>query len=192
MKRRQEYIVLFLLFLLLVGTLQLKASAVDLALPEYFSSAFQQPDTTLPFPIKIENEAPFSNSTSPLYLDNPSNIDAEIVFDPATNTYVFQEKIGTWNYRTPHVMSVGEYQQYQYRKSVQEYWDLKSGGAVLDQPSFIPSITLGGEAFDKVFGSNTINIVPNGSAELIFGFIYSMIDNPNISERLQRTPSFQF
>jgi len=91
------------------------------------------------------------------------------------------------------VLNSSEYRDYQFKKSVQDYWLVKaSGGALDNQLSFIPTISLGGEAFDKVFGSNTINIIPTGSAELIFGFNYSRIKNPNISERLQSTPSFQF
>jgi len=58
--------------------------------------------------------------------------------------------------------------------------------------SFIPAINIGGEAFDRVFGTNTINIVPQGSAELIFGFNLSRLDNPTLSEKLRRTPSFTF
>lgn len=155
-------------------------------------ATFAQPDTTLPYPIQQQNYPFPGPGGSPLYLDNPSNIDAKIVYDPATNSYVFREQIGTWDYRTPNVLSTDEFRQYRFNKDVQDYWRMKSGGGVLDQPSFIPSISLGGEAFDKVFGSNTINIVPTGSAELIFGFNYSIIENPNITERLQRTPSFQF
>lgn len=190
--RRHNYIVLYLLFIMMAGIVPIRTSAMPEANAELLTRDFFQPDTTLPFPIKTNNY-PFSNSnSSPLYLDNPSNIDAQIVYDPETNSYVFQEKIGSWNYRTPNVMSYDQFQQYQFNQSVQDYWRLKSGGGVVDQPSFIPSINLGGEAFDKVFGSNVINIVPSGSAELIFGFNYSIIDNPNITERLRRTPSFQF
>lgn len=193
MKPRHDHIVLNLLLLLFIGSIPLKASAVNGAIQEPFPDLFFQPDTTLPFPIQEKDNYPLSGSgSSPLYLNNPPNIKSEIVYDPATNSYIFKEKVGSWNYRTPNVMSISEYKQYQYNKSVQEYWNLKSGGGVLDQPSFIPSISLGGEAFDKVFGSNVINIVPSGSAELIFGYNYSRIDNPNITERQQRTRSFQF
>lgn len=152
-------------------------------------------DTILPFPISDDNSAqvPTTQNSSPLYLDKPSNVTTEVVYDPETGQYVFQEKVGNWNYRNPSVLSTSEYRDYQFKKSVQDYWLVKaSGGALDNQLSFIPSINLGGEAFDKVFGSNTINIVPTGSAELIFGFNYSKIDNPNITERLRRTPSFQF
>jgi cell surface protein SprA len=169
------------------------ASAMNGSHADLAASLFAQPDTTLPFPIRLQGNYPFSNSnSSPLYLNNPSNINAQIVYDPETNSYVFQETIGSWNYRPPTVMSSDEFRQYQFNRDLQDYWRLKSGGGVIEQPSFIPSISLGGEAFDKVFGSNIINIVPSGSAELIFGFNYSIIDNYNISERLRRTPSFQF
>ena len=171
----------------------LTASPVETdAIPDYFQNYFP-PDTTLPFPIAEEGglgdkETP----ASPLYLEDPANITSEIVYDPVTKTYVVRKKVGSWDYRTPRVMSLSEYQEYQNKRAMQDYWRMKSSGGVMDQPSFIPSIELGGEAFDKVFGSNTINIVPTGSAELIFGFNYSKIDNPNITERLRRTPSFQF
>ena len=81
------------------------------------SHAYFQPDTTLPFPIEIQDNYPFSNSnSSPLYLDNPANITPRIVFDPITGTYVFEEKIGSWNYRTPTVMSQDQFRQFQYNR----------------------------------------------------------------------------
>ncbi|MCF8346334.1 MAG: cell surface protein SprA, partial [Bacteroidales bacterium] len=192
LKRRPDHIVLILLFLLVSGTLQAGASAMTGTFAAPAVTLFAQPDTTLPFPIQQKNYPYTSPGGSPLYLDNPSNVEARIVFDPQTNSYIFREQIGTWNYRTPNVLSSDEFRQYRFNRGVQDYWRMKAGGGVTDQPSFIPSISLGGEAFDKVFGSNTINIVPTGSAELIFGFNYSIIENPNITERLQRTPSFQF
>ncbi|MBN2697945.1 MAG: cell surface protein SprA [Bacteroidales bacterium] len=152
-------------------------------------------DTILQYPINEQNGYPFSssNKTSPLYLKNPSNIESRIVYDPVTKQYVFTESIGSWNYRTPVVMSEDEYRDYEIRQAVQDYWRLKaSGGAVEEQLSFIPPLSVGGEAFDKLFGSNVINIVPTGSAELIFGFNLSKIENPNINERLRSVPSFTF
>ena len=42
------------------------------------------------------------------------------------------------------------------------------------------------------FGSNTINIVPQGSAELIFGVNISHIENNTLSEKLRTTTTFDF
>jgi len=152
-------------------------------------------DTTLHYPIPESNSYPFSTSdyNSPLYLRNPPNISSKVIYDPLTGKYVFSETMGSWNYRNPTVMTMDQYQQYAFRRSMQDYWRLKASGASLDQQlSFIPPLRVGGEAFDRLFGSNTINIVPSGSAELIFGFNLAKQDNPNISERLRSVPSFTF
>ena len=33
----------------------------------------------------------------------------------------------------------------------------------------VPKLTVGGELFDRIFGGNTVDIRPTGTAELIFG-----------------------
>jgi len=152
-------------------------------------------DSTLHYPFNDKGAYPFSFSgnKSPLYLQNPSNVNSRIIYDPLTKKYVFSETIGSWNYRAPTLMSKEDYEKYEFRQQVNEYWRLKSSGSSLEQQlSFIPPIQVGGEAFDKLFGSNVINIVPSGSAELIFGFNLSKQDNPNINERLRSVPSFTF
>jgi cell surface protein SprA len=151
-------------------------------------------DTTLTYPIPSTGGYPFSGSAlnSPLYLGNPSNIQSTVTYDPVTRKYVFSETIGTWNYRNPTLMTMEEYAQYEFRQQVADYWRMKAGGEAVEQLSFIPPIRVGGEAFDRLFGSNTINIIPSGSAELIFGFNLAKQDNPNISERLRSVPSFTF
>jgi cell surface protein SprA len=152
-------------------------------------------DTTLHYPYSDRGSYPFSSSgqESPLYLQNPSNVHSQVIYDPLTKKYVFTETIGSWNYRNPTVMTMEEYQDYELRQQVQQYWRMKaSGGSLEQQLSFIPPIQVGGEAFDKLFGSNVINIVPSGSAELIFGFNLSKQDNPNVSEQLRSVPSFTF
>ena len=152
-------------------------------------------DSTLNYPLPKAEGYPFSTSTfnSPLYLQNPSNIRSNVIYDPLTKQYIFSETVGTWNYRNPTLMSVEEYERYEFRQQVNDYWRMKAGGESLEQQlSFIPPIQVGGEAFDKIFGSNIINITPSGSAELIFGFNLSKQDNPNISEGLRSVPSFTF
>ncbi|MCD4709217.1 MAG: hypothetical protein K8R52_00075, partial [Bacteroidales bacterium] len=152
-------------------------------------------DSTLHFPFSDRGSYPFSWSgqSSPLYLQNPSNINSQVIYDPLTKKYLFTETIGSWNYRNPTRMTMDEYQRYEFRQQVNDYWRLKASGSSLEQQlSFIPPIQVGGEAFDKLFGSNVINIVPSGSAELIFGFNLSKQDNPNINERLRSVPSFTF
>jgi cell surface protein SprA len=146
------------------------------------------------FPVKPESNNPYSETPeSPLYLSPPSNIKEHVEFNPETNEYEVSRKIGDRYYRPPITMSVEEYSEYQHKKALREYWQQRAQGDNYDSRSaFIPKITVGGEAFDKIFGTNTINITPQGSAELVFGFNMSRIDNPSISEKLRKTPSFTF
>lgn len=128
-----------------------------------------------------------------LFLQTPPNISRSVEYDPKTNEYKFSEKIGRLDYNLPYSMNLNEYKDYQFQNSMQDYWHQRSKSETVDRRSpLMKSINLGGEAFDKIFGTSTINIVPQGSAELIFGINTSKINNPNISERLRKTTTFDF
>ncbi len=165
------------------------------ALPRIGTLVALPPDSSdLRYPLHPENNNPFeAQPSSPLYGPKPSNIEKSVVYDPVTKEYHFTEKVGEFQIRPSYSMNEEEYQQYAAKKSLENYWDLKSQGESLEtQSSFIPQLNIGGEAFDRVFGSNAINITPSGSAELIFGFNLSKTDNPTLTEKLRRTPSFNF
>jgi cell surface protein SprA len=150
-------------------------------------------DLRYPFREDPDGNVSDPGDISPLFLNNPSNIESNIVFDPVTNTYVFSDKVGRFNYRPSRVMSFDEYRTFEMNKAKSQYWKQRQAGDNLEtQSSLIPTINVGGEAFDRVFGNNTINIIPQGYAELIFGFNLSRIDNPTLTERLRKTPSFTF
>jgi cell surface protein SprA len=148
----------------------------------------------LKYPFSDELRYPFSNSglRSPLYMNNPSNVIQSVEFDPVTGRYVFSEKIGQINYRPPSSMSIKEYIDYDRKTSVNNYWRQKSRETITPQQSPLLSNLKMGETFDKVFGTDAISIVPQGSAELIFGYNMSRIDNPALSEKNRRNPSFLF
>lgn len=134
-----------------------------------------------------------SGFNSPLYLKPPANISSEITFDPKTYEYSFTEKIGNLKYGRPNTMSLQEYRQYDLNNYVKDTWRQKFKNANFElQPSLIPKLRIGGEAFDKIFGGNTINIRPQGSAELTFGLNISNNENPTIPEKLRRTTTFDF
>ncbi|MBN2481123.1 MAG: cell surface protein SprA [Bacteroidales bacterium] len=148
----------------------------------------------LQYPFRDELRFPFSNSGiySPLYLNNPSNIRQTVTYDPSLNRFVFSEKIGRFDYRRPSSMSIDQYYNYINRTSVRDYWFQKSRETSASQSSHLLSTFNLGETFDKVFGTDVINIVPQGSAELIFGYNMSRIDNPALSEKNRRNGSFLF
>jgi cell surface protein SprA len=55
-----------------------------------------------------------------------------------------------------------------------------------------PKLKVGGETFANIFGSNEIEIRPQGSAELTFGLNISKQDNPRIPEQQRRISTFDF
>jgi cell surface protein SprA len=160
-----------------------------------------KPDTTaidttgqLPFPFK--DEPAFSigkQDTSKLFLKKPSNISYEIEFDPLTGDYVFYQKIGDFNYRLPKTMSLNDYMDYDFEKSLKDYWRQRSSLKDLEyHGSLIPKLTIGSEAFNRIFGGNTINIRPQGFVEVSFGYQMNATENPAIPERLRKVPTFDF
>jgi cell surface protein SprA len=153
-------------------------------------------DTTRRTVLKLKDNSGIpweSKQKSPLYLDNPSNLKSSVIYDPDKNEYILYQKIGTFDYRTPVHMSPEEFRKYEYTRAMRDYWQSRISG---DESGFrstlIPQIEIGGAAFDKIFGSNTINIIPQGSAELIFGINISRTENPTLSEKLRTIPTFDF
>ncbi len=128
-----------------------------------------------------------------MYLKPPKNLQTEIEYDPETNQYIFRNKIGDLDYRNPTYMSFDEYRQFDLDRSIKEYWRERSQtSSTLARDGIIPSIYIGGEAFDRIFGSNTIDIRPQGSAELTFGVLGNTRDDPTLNVRQRRTVNFDF
>ena len=153
-------------------------------------------DTTRKSPLKLTDVSANPWETprkAPLFLDNPSNITSSVIYNPEKNEYVLYQKVGAFDYRPPVRMSPEEFRKYQFNKEMRDYWESRiSGEAAGFKSNLIPQIEVGGETFDKVFGSNVINIVPQGSAELIFGINISRTENPTLSEKLRTIPTFDF
>ena len=159
-------------------------------------SAQSSTDTTQKSILKLQDVSgnPWvSTPKAPLFLDNPSNIKYSAIYDPEKNEYVIYQKVGPFDYRTPVHMSPEEFRKYEYRRAMNEYWQSRLTGKESSfRSTLIPQIEIGGETFDKIFGSNIINIIPQGSAELIFGINISKTENPTLSEKLQTIPTFDF
>jgi cell surface protein SprA len=153
-------------------------------------------DTTRKSILKLKDDSgnPWElQQKSPLFLNKPSNYKTTVIYDPEKNEYILYEKIGTLDYRTPVHMDPGEYRKYEYSRAMRDYWESRISGTQAGYKSgLIPQIEIGGAAFDKIFGSNTINIIPQGSAELIFGINISKTQNPTLPVKLQTIPTFDF
>ncbi len=153
------------------------------------------PDTTLPYPFQDNSGNPYDvPQDGGLYLNTPSNITPELIYNPETNEYELINKAGTLDYRSPSYMSFEEYQQYDMDRMMQDYWQEKTHANRITKGdgNIIPKIRIGGKVFDNIFGGNTIDIRPSGSAELIFGVISTNTKNPALDVKQRRNTNFDF
>ena len=130
---------------------------------------------------------------SNLDLHEPSNIIHEVEYDPLTGQYTFKHKVGEFEYKTPTTLSQKDYFDYKNRQSLLDYWKTRrqqNSRSADNGNSIIPPLYIGGEAFDLIFGSNTIDIRPQGSVDLTFGIKHNYRGDPSITK--QHTTNFDF
>ncbi len=151
------------------------------------------PEVDLIWPI-TDPLAPGGQPGGAINLQNPDNIQNDVLYDPVTGQYVVQSTVGgTFDYRPPMSMSLDEYLNYDMERSMQTYWlDRVEQDSESAQKSLIPQIKIRGKMFDRIFGGNTIDIKPRGSAEVIFGLNISRTDNPRIPVAQRRVTTFNF
>lgn len=150
----------------------------------------------LPYPIQENgNQEPIYNPNHPLQLNNPANVTNTTEYDPKEKTYTFYQKYGSYDYRPPTYMTEEEYQRYLFQNQVKSYWKSRikaDGMANQTKNGLIPKLTINSELFDRIFGGNTVDIRPSGSAELSFGFVTNRNQNPAIPVRQRKITNFDF
>jgi len=150
---------------------------------------------TLPYPFKDQGIIPGTDEgyESKLFLQKPSNIKTEVEYDHHNNEFIVTEKIGNLHYRYPQIYSFEEYKKESFDKALRNYWRQRFMSENFEhKSSLIPQITIPGQAFEQIFGTNVIDIKPQGFAELIFELKYNKNDNPALPMRERRTFTFDF
>lgn len=155
-------------------------------------------DTVLPYNYNDQSDL------DPLYypddrkikLTEPNNIKTTVTYNPDSNVYEVEQKMGKLDYRPPTYMTQEEYVYYDMKKSVHDYWRQREHAESETQgrgtKNLIPPIKINSEKFDRIFGGGTIDIRPQGSAELIFGININKTNNPALPERQRRISTFDF
>ncbi|MCP4552369.1 MAG: cell surface protein SprA, partial [Bacteroidetes bacterium] len=199
MKSANKYIFSFgwaCLLICFVSIINSTANAGEIWIQEQDTINHSSNDTAiiLPFPYKSEFVEPFNTRFfHPLFLNNPSNIKSRIIYNPETKQYIFLSQMGNLNYRNPSYKNFNEYQHYALKESVADYWKEKMLTSSSDRRGgIIPAIHLGGEVLDLIFGGSTIDIRPQGSAELTFGVLANNRKDETLDVRSRRTVNFDF
>ncbi len=169
------------------------------SLSEFFSDSSKtaqdstKKDTTkLIYPIQdnpLYGEKPKNN----IDLKDPEILKTEVVYDTATGKYTEKQLIGDENYRPEEEFDYQEYLRKTEKQEINEYFKQRSqASSFVRGGGLIPPINVGPKIFDKIFGGGTIDIRPQGSAELIFGWNYNVVRNPALTARQQRNGQFDF
>jgi len=139
---------------------------------------------------------PFSNfiSPSPLLLKDPASFSLDVEMDTGNN-YIIYEKIGDLYYRPTTSMTFDEFNDYQSKKILKNYWKARSAGldgeSAVSGRRLLPPIFVS-PVFDKIFGGSYVELTPRGFVTLNFGGKWQRIDNPSIPIRQQRNGGFEF
>jgi cell surface protein SprA len=152
-----------------------------------------EPQDTVDLPWPNTDEINPHENPGGVSLPLPDNVSYQIEYDPITGQYVVTQTIGdNLQYRNPTMMTLDEYLDQSIQENLSEYWNEIQEEEDEANRAFAPTLKIGGEGFKTIFGSNEIEIRPQGSAELTFGLNISKTDNPRIPENQRRIATFDF
>ncbi|WP_245546778.1 T9SS outer membrane translocon Sov/SprA [Pseudopedobacter saltans] len=152
----------------------------------------QTENNKLSYPVKDEQTTPVFGKSG-LFLKNPDNIKRSVTYDPITKKYIVREMLGNHEYRPAQYLSFAEYQRLEQQRVQQDYWNnLVVSGMERPENGLIPSVTVKSKSFEKIFGGNTINIQPRGTADLTFAGRINKNENPLFNERQRVQGNFDF
>ena len=134
-----------------------------------------------------------------LALPTSSSIERLYTYDPKSDRYLLTEEVGGYPISTPLVLTVKEYEAYVLKEQMQRYFQEKvqalSGyGSNVEeaQKNLLPELYINNKFFESIFGSNAIDISPQGSIGIDLGYRYQRSDNPVASVINRRSPGFDF
>ena len=139
------------------------------------------------------------SSSSPFLLDLPKNIKTEFSLDPKGNFYNIDERLGGgFDFRSKGKIYFEDMKREMFKKKSLEGWhaiskvqDISEDSDQDSEDRLIPRIYLGPKAH-KIFGSNYVDIRPNGRVVLDFSIQSQRLFNPQIPVLQQRTTNFLF
>ena len=138
---------------------------------------------------------PLDEPSSGFYLSTPANLQPQLEYDPESKLYSVEQSISGFRLSNPTFLSAEEYDNYNSKQSIADYWKAKTSNPSLSGENVNKgplSIDIGGEIFDKIFGNSTVDIRPQGSAELIFSVKHNKTENNALPIDKQSNTSFDF
>lgn len=128
-------------------------------------------------------------------LATPSNIKTEAEFDPATGCYIIRTKVGDREITTPFILSEKLYNDWQTRRSMQEYYRKRNAEQLTEkekQPFDILDMNFALGPLEKIFGPGGVRLKTQGSVQIDMGIKSNKTDNPSLPLNSRRKTFFDF
>ncbi|NNK28229.1 MAG: cell surface protein SprA [Flavobacteriaceae bacterium] len=132
-------------------------------------------------------------------LPSPNSIVSKYEYDPETDRYIYTESVGEFNINYPIILTPREFENLVLQENLKTYYkqkidaaDGKKTGTEDEQKNLLPEFYVNSDFFESLFGSNTIEVIPQGSVEMDLGVLFTKQDNPSFSPRNRRNFSFDF
>lgn len=128
-------------------------------------------------------------------LATPSNITTQAEYDPETGCYVVRTKVGDYEIATPFLLSEKQYNDWQLRRSLQEYYqqrNMELAEGKDKQPFNIFDMNFALGPLEKIFGPGGVSLKTQGSVQINMGVKSNKTDNPALSLTARRKTYFDF
>lgn len=129
-------------------------------------------------------------------LATPSNITTQAEFDPETGCYIIRTRVGDMDIATPFIMSEAQYNNWQMRKSMQEYYRQRNAELLTEKgdkkPFDILDMNFALGPLEKIFGPGGVSLKTQGSVQIDMGIKSTKTDNPALSLNSRRKTFFDF
>ena len=128
-------------------------------------------------------------------LTTPSNIKTQAEYDPETGFYVVRTKVGDFDVATPFMLTPAQYNDWQLRRSMQQYYRERNLALVTEtekQPFNIFDMNFALGPLEKIFGPGGVQLKTQGSVQVSMGIKSNKTDNPSLSLSARRKTYFDF
>ena len=127
------------------------------------------------------------------------DISSSYTYDPEQDRYIFSASIADFPIGTPLVLTPAEFEKRLLKQQMNAYFQQKitligenKGEDNAAQKDLLPELYVNSKFFSSIFGSNQIDVRPQGSIGIDLGVRYQRTDNPSFSPRNRRNFGFDF
>ena len=148
----------------------------------------------LRFPIYDKTGDPMIDYNRPRSIDlnDPKNETKGFEYNPDSNRYDYNNRLGNDFLRNPTYLTLDEYEKYRGKTDEDSYWQRRLDGLMLfNKTPELPQMYKEG-LFDRIFGGSSIQVRPQGNVDVTFGGTWQNIKNPTLTQRAQKYGIFDF